>query len=369
MFEKYIDTFIKSLFSYGSNDNALSNTNIKNNNNQIGGVMSEDIIIKLAQNLNNLAILKIKSSNNMSGGHLFSAFPFLNRFPIGGPFFTPSPVGFPSGFPISPIIGPPFSSPFISPEPITIVNKPHYSSSFDGIKIADSIINIHNHLINNYSWDDIIGHLQVPILGIEYIGTVKLIRAYLIKAKIYSEEKRIDISTPYPTTITTNSAFITQIKAEAQKIINEKDTLGIHKFTTNNVNTLIGSIAHLRAVLNGAIDPTRYTSIINHCINTDAQLTVLNGLLIAAGVGAVPSATAVDAVIASPPANPVHAAVEGRLAAMLPRPLGPPHVINAANRALVLNDVAVATLQTNVDNAFLAIHTYTTNLFTEINRL
>lgn len=69
MFGKYMNEFINFLFPHESNNISRSNMSIKNNNAISGGAISEDIISKLSQNLNNFGILKINKI--MSGDGFF----------------------------------------------------------------------------------------------------------------------------------------------------------------------------------------------------------------------------------------------------------------------------------------------------------
>lgn len=314
MFGKYMNEFINFLFPHESNNISRSNMSIKNNNAISGGAISEDIISKLSQNLNNFGILKINKI--MSGGEIyFSPYGPVDVGPINSPFDQPfsSIVGpffcSPFGPPFGPILGTPgilspYDTPFVSSNPFGVIRTPSYSSSFNGIKISDTLINILNKIMNDDRFNNSIGYLQVPSLAIEYTGEIQLIKLYLTRAKEAAEGTS---GTPSGS----RSTFVTLLKTKAQKIMNEKNTLGANKFTRVHVNTLITSIANLQASINGM---TQYNTINNYCTIVATQLQIISTILNVNFIGNTICNTAADAIIAAP-GTAIYNTVEGILAA------------------------------------------------------
>lgn len=375
MFGKYINEFINFLFPHESNNISRSNMSIKNNNVISGGAISEDIILKLSQNLNKFGILKI--SKIMSGGEIyFSPYGPVDVGPTISPFDQPfsSIVGPFFGSPFGPPFGPilstpgilsPYDPPFISSNPFGVIRTPSYSSSFNGIKISDTLINIYDKIMNDDRFNNSIGYLQVPSLAIEYTGEIQLIKLYLTRAKELSEGTT---GTPI-----TSSTTVTLLKAKAQKILNEKNMLNANRFTRAYVDTLILSIANLQATINGM---SRYNTINNYCINAVTQLQTMNGIFTANNIGATPQNFAANAVVATPGSalynalEPIIRAVVGAVA-IAPAPALPalPFMSNPANLGIIAANGQIAGIQAGIDAAFVIVNNNVDGIFNDINAL
>lgn len=385
------DSFIsKFLF-----DELRSNRNkINSNNNLKGGTMSDEIIRKLSQNFNSNAILQINNVNNMYGGDIvFTSLGPVDYGPNISPFgllidnpFDPFPFGIPPpviGVP-PPIIGvsPPvvgISSPLVAPvfsEP-RVISVP---SSYKGIEINNKLINIYYHLMTANYAEHLTGSLKIPSIGYEYMGTVKLIKEYLIRAKQASDgipySSNVSSTTSIPTSTTTvSSPIITQLKGLLPQIDNQKNTLNAHKFTLAHVNVLLTSITQLQTIMQNS-NPTYFQNIINHCNNAINQLQIINTTLNTHNIGTVPADSATNAILAIP-GTAAHISLEARLNAVAIGPpvvalAGPPYLLPAnvaANMAYINADPIVTAINNIVNPAYNIIDNSITNIKNEINKL
>lgn len=371
MFGKYIDNFINSLFSHETNNDLRSIMDINNNDTIYGGAMSNDIILKLSLNLNNFGILKINKIISGGNDNIFFSqngpieFNPTNSFdqPFGSLInpFIGSSVNFPPGIGTS--ILSPFNS-YIRSDPIIIFGKPSFSSSFNGIRIADTLINIYNKIINDDRFNNSIGYLQVPSLAIEYTGEIQLIKLYLTRAKELADGKtKIE-------TYNNSDLTIALLKTKAQKILNEKNILGANKFTKIHVDTLITSITNLQATINGL---SRYNTINNYCINAVNQLQRMNGIFDAHNIGTTVQNSAAAAIIATP-GTPLYIAVDAaiNIRGAVPIPaVAPilPYISNPVNIGLINTDPLVNVIQTTIDAAYVIINNNVDGIFNDINSL
>ena len=393
-----------SFVSYFLSDDLRSIENRKINNKHLrGGTMSEGIIQKLSQNFNGIAILQINNINNMYGGDIvftsagpvdygpgpgISPFGFLmdgpfDPFPFAGISGIPPPslVGISSiGIPPPSLVG--VSSIGIPPPPFfpepRIINVP---SSYKGIEIKDKLINIYNHLLSANYAEHLTGSLKVPSIGYEYLGTVKLIKEYLIRAKQsldgipYSLE--VSSTTPAPKISLSVTA---QLKGLLPQIDNQRNTLNGNKFTLRHINSLLTSITQIQTIMQNS-NPTFFQNIINYCNTIINQLQIMNNTLNGVNIGAVPANSAADAIIAAP-GTAIHVQLNIRIGAGALGPFVPPLVapVNVAGNYLLPGNAATNMPHINQDSLVLGlentiifaygiVNTNVTNIINDVNRL
>lgn len=373
-----ITSVFDSFVSYFLSDDSRSNENRKINNKHLrGGTMSEGIIQKLSQNFNGIAILQINNINNMYGGDIV----FTSAGPVDyGPGPGIPPFGFLMDGPFDPFpfagvssigIPPPLFAP-IFPEP-RFINVP---SSFKGIEIKDKLINIYNHLLSANYAEHLTGSLKVPSIGYEYLGSVKLIKEYLIRAKQsldgipYSLE--VSSTTPTPKI---PSSVTAQLKGLLPQIDNQRNTLNGHKFTLAHVNVLLTSITQLQTIMQTS-NPMNFQNIINYCNNVINQLQIINTTLNNFNIGIAPTNSAADAILVVPTSQ-TYIDLEARMAALVAggavlagAPAGPYLGVNAAaNNAFIIRDPIVLGLENTVVFAYSIVNTNVTNIINDVNRL
>lgn len=375
-----ITSVFDSFVSYFLSDDLRSDGNRKiNNKNLRGGTMSDGIIQKLSQNFNGIAILQINNINNMYGGDIVftSAGPIDYGSGIGVP-----PFGFLMDGPFDPFpfvgissvgIPPPLFAP-IFPEQ-RIINVP---SSYKGIEIKDKLINIYNHLLSANYAEHLTGSLKIPSIGYEYLGTVKLIKEYLIRAKqsLDGIPYSLEVSSTTPTSKISPS-IIAQLKGLLPQIDNQRNTLNGNKFTLGHTNVLLTSITQLQTIMQSS-NPTYFQILINYCSNVNNQLQIIITTLNNANIGMTPANSAANAILAVPGTAPyiqldhrLHGVATGPPPVALAGALGT-YLVGAnaiANMPHIIADHNVRSLEDTVVFAYNIINTNVTNIINEVNKL